>query len=225
MLLLNSSPVEIATMLFTLVVAFSVHEFAHAWTALKLGDDTAYLQGRVTLDPRSHIDATGALLFLIAGFGWARPVPIDPQRLGRQGTFLVSLAGPASNFGLAILAAWLRNVPLTRYLQSIASATGSVPPMGEGLWIALQVFVYFNVLLGIFNLLPFDPLDGWKVLIGLLPSDLALKLMPYQRYGMPALFILMLGGQLVGSSESWLFMIIGPPIDFLTEMLLGMGLS
>ena len=104
MLFLNLSAIQLAALITALVVGLTVHEYAHAWSAFRLGDPTAYWAGRMSLDPRRHIDPLGALVFLVAGFGWARPVPIDPDRLGRRGALLVSLAGPGANILLAAIA-------------------------------------------------------------------------------------------------------------------------
>src|SRR3990172_9910159 len=104
---------------FTLVIAFTIHEFAHAWTADQLGDDTPRSNGRLTLDPLVHLDVIGSLLLLVTGFGWAKPVPINPyalQRRNRAGTMLVSAAGPFSNLLMAILASLPFRTALRRAL-------------------------------------------------------------------------------------------------------------
>jgi Zn-dependent protease len=147
-----------------LLVAFPFHEFAHALAAFRLGDGTARLLGRLTLDPRAHFDPTGALLLTVSmlafggGIGWAKPTPYNPMNLrgGRWGEALVSIAGPISNLVLALAAA----IPL-RYIR----ATDMNVPFLEGV---LFLFVDINLLLMIFNLIPIPPLDGSKVLYAFL---------------------------------------------------------
>lgn len=139
---LTENPVLAIAFLLAIVVAITVHEFAHAWTAWKLGDDTAYLLGRVTLDPRSHLDPVGSILFLLIGFGWGRPVPYNPMRLRRKIDELwIALAGPASNLVIAACALLLGRTGL--FSEDIISTIFGV-----------------NVVLAAFNMLPIPPLDG-----------------------------------------------------------------
>jgi len=178
-----------------LLLAFSVHEFMHAWVALKQGDDTAYRAGRVTLDPRSHIDPIGSLLFPAIGaltaapiIGWARPTPTNPSkyRKYKQGDILVSLAGVAGNLGLAVMFALL-DVAATAAFH----ATG-----GNGfLQTAHDLFVTgvrLNVFLIFFNLLPVPPLDGSHVLYHLLPVNLAHAYRQLYPYGFIILYMLLI---------------------------------
>ncbi|HYH80436.1 MAG TPA: site-2 protease family protein [Longimicrobium sp.] len=178
-----------------LLLAFSVHEFMHAWVALKQGDDTAYRAGRVTLDPRSHIDPIGSLLFPAIGaltgapiIGWAKPTPTDPRkyRKYKQGDILVSLAGVVGNLGLAIMFALLDVAAVALF-----HATG-----GNGfLQTAHQLFVtgvFLNVFLIFFNLLPVPPLDGSHVLYHLLPANLAHAYRQLYPYGFVILYALLI---------------------------------
>jgi Zn-dependent protease len=147
--------------LVPMILSLSVHEWAHAASAYKLGDDTAARQGRLTLNPLSHIDLFGTLLLPLLGvpFGWAKPVPVNPANFKRSvsmrtGMALTAAAGPASNFALAVLCAlglglWLRSNPM-------AAAGGTVTMM---LFFSLKL----NVSLGLFNLLPVPPLDGSRI--------------------------------------------------------------
>jgi Zn-dependent protease len=156
--------VQVATViLIMLLVAFPVHEFAHALAATQLGDSTPRLLGRLTLDPRAHFDPAGAMILAISmlvgvGIGWAKPTPYNPMNLrgGRWGEAIIAIAGPISNFVLAIAAA----IPL-RYIH----ATGMDVPFLEGV---LTLFVTINLLLMVFNLIPIPPLDGSKVLYAFL---------------------------------------------------------
>lgn len=151
-----------------ILIAITFHEFAHAWMADKLGDDTPRRQGRLNLNPLSHIDPIGAILLITAGFGWGKPVQINPNNFNRtislkKGNALVSLAGPVMNFLLAILFSIIYGLLLAFGSGFLATTTGGV---------VLDVILYtisMNVGLGVFNLIPLPPLDGSKVLSALLP--------------------------------------------------------
>ncbi len=166
-----------------LMVAFPIHEFAHAWTATRFGDDTPRRAGRLTLNPLAHLDMWGTLLFLFTGFGWAKPVPISPAALrSRRAYFWVAFAGPLSNLLLAIVAAvlyrflWL-SLPHTGLTTILLRFLGSV--------------VFFDLLLFFFNLIPIPPLDGDKVIAGLFPRLWEAYLAPLQPYAMPLLLIVL----------------------------------
>lgn len=156
---------QLIARLVVLVVAFTVHEFAHAWTANYFGDDTPRNQGRLTLNPVVHIDPLGALLLVVAGFGWARPVMVDPVALERRSPaapMLVALAGPLSNLGLALIAA----IPVQAGLIAVGSTGSGILPSAFGL---ISEFVFINLILLFFNLIPIAPLDGEKILTYFLP--------------------------------------------------------
>lgn len=152
-----------------LVLSLSVHEWAHAYTALLLGDDTAARQGRLTLDPLAHVDLLGTVALPLLGvpFGWAKPVPVEPTRFDagvsmRTGMLLTALAGPLSNGVLAAIA-------LAIGVGLDAVAPGWVAPGSAGRSL-LDAMVLINVLLGVFNLLPIPPLDGSRIVDGLVPE-------------------------------------------------------
>jgi Zn-dependent protease len=176
--LLFTSPLVFVLVALALVVSISVHEFAHAFVADKLGDPTARYLGRLTLDPRAHLDPLGTVLMLIVGFGWGKPVPFNSINLKnpRRDTALISLAGPFSNFLLAIC--------ITGLLHFL-----NFPSIFISF---LQLTVFYNLMLGFFNLIPVQPLDGFKIVHGILPYNLAIQWQQTEGYGIYILIILML---------------------------------
>lgn len=158
--------------LFIVLMILPLHEYAHAWTAHKLGDDTAMYQGRLTLNPLVHIDPVGALCLLIGGFGWAKPVPIDPSRFSRKhsmrfGVAITALAGPVSNLiagyiGMIIYRLFIGSKYYMNYLMAVAGGE-SVKNSPMLLATMLSVFVTVNIGLAVFNLIPVPPLDGSKI--------------------------------------------------------------
>lgn len=158
---MQQAPALAGAIVLGFVVGITLHEAAHAYSAYLLGDDTAYRQGRVTLNPLKHLDPTGSILLLLAGFGWGRPTPVAPARLkgGVLGPVSVALAGPASNLGVLLVCAAVYRVPA---LQTEGSTAYQV--------IAGVAFV--NALLLVLNLIPIPPLDGAKVIFPFLPSAL-----------------------------------------------------
>jgi Zn-dependent protease len=170
-----------------LLVAFPIHEFAHALAAYRLGDSTARLFGRLTLNPLAHFDPAGGLMLTISvllvgfGFGWAKPTPVNPRNLegGRWGEAIVAAAGPISNLILAIVAA----IPL-RFVYATNMDIGFFE-------LVLQLFIVINLALMLFNLLPIPPLDGSAVLFAFLPPQTAWTLRPLlAQYGVLILILL-----------------------------------
>ena len=185
--------------LFYIPLLFSlcVHEFAHAWTAKKLGDQTAFYEGRLTLNPLAHIDYLGTVIlpmfFLLASspffFGWAKPVPVNPGAFQnpKKDMFWVAFAGPLSNFFLALAGAFGLTLVILASSLNIFSLNSSFISM-------MEMLIYVNMLLGIFNLLPLHPLDGGKVLARFLPTQWNLFLENNQKYSSLALIALILFG-------------------------------
>lgn len=176
---LFQDPIYFLITAVSIVIAISVHEFAHAAMAYYLGDPTAKNEGRLTLNPLSHLDLWGTILLLVAGFGWGRPVPFNPYNLKNQrwGPALVSLAGPASNLVMAII--------LIIFLKFIYPLLNLA--VGNALFDFLYFLIVINVVLMAFNLLPVPPLDGSKLLFAVLPASMENVKEFLQRYG---LFIL-----------------------------------
>jgi len=182
--MLGLSLTTLISRVITLVIAFTVHEFSHALAADQLGDDTPRLQGRLTLNPLVHLDPIGSIMLVIAGFGWARPVQINPyviQRRHPAGPMIVAAAGPFSNLLLAIVA----TIPVRAGLISVTSSSFVSQFFIEFIWI--------NLILLFFNLLPIFPLDGEKILDFFLPprgQDVLRQIRPYGMYILMALIIL-----------------------------------
>ncbi len=176
---------ELPFVVIALVLAFTFHEFAHAYVAYKFGDNTAKDQGRLTLNPIQHLDPIGTLFILIAGFGWARPVPVNRSRFKnpRLAGVLVSVAGPLSNFLIAFIAYGIF------FLIIVLTGGAGVPPFFMDL---LRMIVYLNVLLFIFNLLPFPPLDGYRIIEDLSSNSVRAKLSQYEQYGILLFLILVI---------------------------------
>lgn len=173
---------SIALMLPAIVLGLTFHEYAHGLAAYKLGDNTARSQGRLTINPAAHVDPVGLILLFLAGFGWAKPVPINPLNFKgdmRRGVLLVSLAGPATNLLLAIAAAIIWG----------ALAGLKLPYFNDIMMYMIQI----NVVLAIFNLIPVPPLDGSKILAGILPGRQE-WLYKMEAYGMIILILLIFTG-------------------------------
>jgi len=167
--------------------AITIHEFAHAYVAYKLGDPTPKLQGRLTLNPLAHLDLIGFIALLLVKFGWAKPVMINPRnfrKLGpRWGEVLVAFAGPMANFISAFVSALL-----LKYFPF-----SSLPPsVAEPLFLMLKYNLFINVAFGVFNLLPIPPLDGSKILEAFLPYDLYRLYKKVEPYGPILLIILVI---------------------------------
>ena len=168
--LFQSDPVFAVLLALGFVVGITVHEAAHAFTAWRLGDDTAYKQGRVTLNPAEHLDVLGSLMLVMVGFGWGKPVPVVLSRLrgGRFGGVAVAAAGPVSNLFLVVLCAVLFKLTVFQ--------TGNLLQM-------LGAFALVNAVLLVFNLIPIPPLDGAKVLYPFLPRFMSPFVAFMNQYG------------------------------------------
>ncbi|WP_245803876.1 site-2 protease family protein [Geothermobacter hydrogeniphilus] len=181
---------KISIMLVPALFAITLHEVAHGFVAEKLGDPTARLLGRLTLNPFRHLDPIGTLALVLFGFGWARPVPVNFGNLRnpRQGMVLVALAGPAANLLIAVLSALLLRVVFLyggRFAGDMAFDHVLQP---VALMIASSLFI--NVLLGIFNLFPLPPLDGGRVMVGLLPERYGMQLARLEPFGFVLVLVL-----------------------------------
>lgn len=195
-----------------ILLALTVHEYCHAWAAHKLGDDTARLQGRLSLNPLVHLDIFGTILIFLVGFGWAKPVPVDTRNFDdpRKGLLLVALAGPVSNIVMAIGAGMV----LRLWLPTLGSI---IPPLTETVINMLYIALTINVALAVFNMIPLPPLDGSRVLFGILPPKMAYSYSRVEPFGIFILFgIFMFGGNLFHS-------VLWYPISFIIGLIAGIG--
>lgn len=204
-----------------LLVGFPIHEFSHAFVADRLGDRTARYLGRLSLDPRRHFDPLGGFVLILTSLagvpiGWAKPTPVNPSNLayGHRGEALVALAGPASNLVMAAVAAVsLRLIDALPSMQEAIIGSDAA----RFAYNALSVFIFINILLFVFNLLPVPPLDGWAVLKGLVSPSMAFQLRQVEQYGVFLLLaVFFLGGSIILPIADGIYeLIVGHPFFLL----------
>jgi Zn-dependent protease len=188
---------------FSLLIAITVHEFSHAMMANRLGDPTAKRLGRLTLNPIKHLDPLGTLMLFLVGFGWGKPVPINPNyfRMNpRRGMAVSALAGPLSNFALAALLGVLVRVGVVDW-HSPWSWPFYPFASWDASWVAADIIGYvilLNLILGVFNLIPIPPLDGFNIAVGVLPRRQAEAVARLQQYGPLLLLLLVFLGYFTG---------------------------
>lgn len=202
--------------IIALIIAVTVHEFCHAWTATYLGDPTARYLGRLSLNPLAHLDPLGTLMLFVAGFGWGKPVPFSMQYLKnpRLDAAMIALSGPLSNLVMALLLA----IPY-RYLffNALSISEGSVVILA--LMTFIRVFIELNLVLMVFNLLPIPPLDGSKVFSLLLPGRSLSRLNQYRHYGYGVLLVIVFSDYLFGVNLLGTY-ILSPLVNFFWEVIL-----
>lgn len=208
--------------MFALLTAITVHEFSHSLVATVLGDATSRHLGRLSLNPIRHLDPSGTVMMLVVGFGWGKPVPVNHHNLrGPVGITLVAAAGPLSNLVLAFLVA----IPIKLGILGW-SRLGLLDPtyvltggFREALTDIASMVIFFNVLLAIFNLIPLSPLDGSRVVGGLVPESKRESYARFERFGPLILLGIILGDYLLGWGILWTIM--GPIVGFLISLATG----
>lgn len=208
--------------ILALLVAITIHEFSHAWLATNLGDPTAKGLGRLTLNPLSHLDPAGTLMLLLIGFGWGRPVPVNPQYLrngAKAGMAIVALAGPLSNLITAAIFAVPIRLGATPWHSPFQYVPFSQFSVNWVLADLIGLIIVYNLILGIFNLIPLAPLDGFKVALGLLPREAAISFSRLEPYGPVILFAVIGIGYF--TDLNILGQIINPAVGLLTKVLIG----
>ena len=201
-----------------ILLALSFHEYAHAYVAYRLGDPTAAQEGRLTMNPLAHLDPIGTIMIFLVHFGWARPVPVNPLNLTdpKRDMLWISLAGPVSNMILALLFGMALRFALFFQHPLDLSTFGIIQRM-------MVLAVVINIALAFFNLIPLPPLDGSKILFGLLPPAYEETYLRFQRFGPMLLIGLVLMGSVAGVPIISMFLM--PFIGFFSSLFVGRSLT
>lgn len=210
------SPTSIFIRVLAVFLVLPIHEFAHGYMAYKLGDNTAKYQGRLTINPFAHLNLVGTLSLILAGFGWANPVPVNPNnfRDRKKGMALTALAGPLSNIILALITMVIAKI-IARVAITFGFGSSNV------IYTMFQLFMILTTLsisLGVFNLIPVPPLDGSRIMLLFLPEKYYFKLMQYERYIALVVMLLAFSGGLsliISPISSAIFNLL----DFITSFI------
>lgn len=199
-----------------ILLSLTIHEYAHGWVANKLGDRTAEQMGRLTLNPIAHLDVLGTILMFVVGFGWAKPVPINPINFKdpKKGTLLVAIAGPLSNLATAIVAGLILSAMIPKMITGELVFTGAYAVIPVIIILALV----YGIALAVFNMLPIPPLDGSRVLYAVLPQRELRVYRQFEPYGVLVLFGLFIFG-------SGVFKYIFYPVSLLSELFSGYSIG
>jgi Zn-dependent protease len=218
----------VAAIATALVAGISFHEFSHAYVADTLGDHLPRARGRVTLNPLAHLDPTGTILMVLIGFGWGKPVPVNPNATAnpKASLGLTAAAGPLSNFLVAAIAGLPIKLDMYPWISPFNTAAFShLANLGftgeQYVGLFLSSIALFSVILGVFNLIPIAPLDGFKVAIGILPRDLAYEFAKLEQYGPLILIGLIALPFFTGGKFGILFEVMQPVIKLLLQLFAG----
>lgn len=208
--ILLESPAFFFVIAIALILSVTIHEFSHAYVAYKLGDPTAKNMGRMTLNPLAHLDPLGTLSLLFLGFGWGKAVPVNYYNLKdpKKDAAIISFAGPGSNFAMALLL-----TGSVKLIEQVLTPGGGLAVAGLSLIIRGLIYpiILYNTILGLFNLLPIEPLDGFKIVTGLLPPRLSVQWVQLAPFG---LFILLFLAMTGGISR-----LLSPAVDLVVQIL------
>lgn len=214
------APLVVLLLLPMALLALVLHEAAHAWAADRLGDPTARLSGRLTLNPLAHLDPLGTLMILFTGFGWARPVPVDTRQLKRprRDLFWIASAGPASNLVQALALGTIIRLSGSQGLAPIQAFMyrGILPEgLSEAFFVMVGLGVYVNIILAWFNLLPVPPLDGSRLVLRFLSPQTASAYLRYGHLGLLALVVMFF------AAPQLLWVVMGPPVRLTSYLFSG----
>jgi Zn-dependent protease len=207
-----------------LLLGFTFHEFSHAFAATRLGDPTPRYRGRLSLNPLAHLDPAGTALLFLAGFGWGKPVPVNPAFMRgdpKTNLAITAAAGPLSNLVVAGLAGLTIKLDLVPWRSPFSVPNLASWSTEDYLGLYLSSIVIFGVILAVFNLIPLFPLDGFSVAVGILPGDLSRTFEELRAWGPGLLFLLIALPFLTGGHFGLLFQIMAPAVNGLTRLLTG----
>jgi Zn-dependent protease len=207
-----------------LLIGITIHEFSHCLTAFLLGDRTAKNLGRLTLNPKAHLDPIGTVLLFMVGFGWGKPAPVNPYRLSagpKTGMALVAVAGPLSNLAIAGLAGFPIHAGMVPWhTPFVVYNSASLWSGSDYLGLFLSATVIFNIVLALFNLIPLAPLDGFRIAVGILPDDLSQALASLEQYSMAIILLIFLLPMMTGGHFG-IIQTLSPAINGLTSAFTG----
>ncbi len=209
-----------------LLIGITFHEFCHCLTAYALGDPTARNMGRLTLNPKAHLDPAGALFILLIGFGWGKPAPVNPYRLRigpKAGMTVVAAAGPLSNLVIAGLAGFPIHAGILPWHTPFIVYNSALHwTRQDYLGLFLSSTVIFNIILALFNLIPLAPLDGFRIAVGILPRELSEAVASLEQYGMVILLLVVFMLPWMTGGHYGIFQTLSPVIDRLVSVFTGM---
>ena len=216
--------VFVGAVVSALLLGFTFHEFSHAFAATRLGDPTPRYRGRLSLNPMAHLDPAGTALLFLAGFGWGKPVPVNPNFMRgdpKTNLAITAAAGPLSNLAVAGLAGLAIKMDIVPWRSPFNLQTLAHWSFDDYVGLYLSSIVIFGIILAVFNLIPLFPLDGFSVAVGILPGDLSRTFEELRAWGPGLLFLLIALPIVTGGQFGLLFQIMGPVVNGLTRLLTG----
>ena len=216
--------VFVGAVVSALLLGFTFHEFSHALAATRLGDPTPRYRGRLSLNPLAHLDPAGTVLLFLAGFGWGKPVEVNPNLMRgdpKTNLALTAAAGPVSNLVIAAIAGLVIKMDIVPWRSPFNVPSLAQWGADDYIGLYLSSIVFFGVILAVFNLIPLFPLDGFSVAVGILPRELSRSLEELRSWGPGLLFLLIALPIVTGGHFGLLFQIMAPAVNGLTRLLTG----